>query len=562
LRQKSFPGALEWRGWWRRASRKPEKSRDPRGRIDFRKSDSRAVSAGRGLPRAPGDYRLIRMARILLRSAFRRFLVTRQVVNRTALLLALALALCGAVGAGAEDANTVIEDAARTMGVAGVQSIALAGNAAYGNLGQSRTISFRLASSSVGSFTRVIDFEHSAMHTTGIVGSPAVIGNPRPGLLDEIVTPDAGWALQLDVWTSPWGFLRGARANHATVRTQKIEGAPFKVVTWTPPFKAPSGQSYKIVGYLDAQNLVARTETWVEHPIFGDMHVENFFTSYQDVDGVKVPAKIAQRRMAMETFVMAVQKVSINPPNLTELMAPVAEPAPARARSVTVTSERLADGVYRIRGPYVALAVGLEEYVVVIGGGTSCGMDVCSPQESEQLGLAILAETKRLFPGKPIRYVVNTHPHFDHAAMLPPFAAEGITILTDDPNRYFIEMSLTEPRTLVGDTLAKSKKKAKVQGVEEMLVLGDARRRIELHHLLKVEHSDGMLVAYLPQEKILFAGDIDVPAPGEAPSEALLSLFQNIDRLNLDFERYVTTRPVPDRAVTRAELTALVQQSK
>ncbi len=242
-------------------------------------------------------------------------------------------------------------------------------------------------------------------------------------------------------------------------------------------------------------------------------------------------------------------------------MAPIASPRTAPARSATVTSELLAADVYRIRGDYVALAVGLKDFVVVIGGGTSCGMERCSPQESEKLGQAILAETKRLFPGKPIRYVVNTHPHFDHAAVLPPFAAEGITIVTDDPNRYFIEMSLSEPRTLVGDTFAKSKKKAKIQGVEEMLVLGDATRSVELHHLLKVEHSDGMLVAYLPKEKILFAGDIDVPAPGERPSEALLSLFQNVDRLNLDFDRYVTTRPVPDRAVTRAELAKLVQQS-
>ena len=108
--------------------------------------------------------------------------------------------------------------------------------------------------------------------------------------------------------------------------------------------------------------------------------------------------------------------------------------------------------------------------------------------------------------------------------------------------------------------MAKSKKKPKLQAVEEMLVLGDAAHSVELHHLLKIEHSDGMIVAYLPKERILFAGDINVPAPGESPSEALLSLFQNVDRLNLDFDRFVTTRPVPDRAVSRAELARLVQE--
>jgi glyoxylase-like metal-dependent hydrolase (beta-lactamase superfamily II) len=264
----------------------------------------------------------------------------------------------------------------------------------------------------------------------------------------------------------------------------------------------------------------------------------------------------------METFLFVVTTVNVNPPHLGELMKPLAPRLAPPSYSAIVTSDMIADGVYRITGRYVALAVGLKDSVVVIGGGSSCGMDPCSPQESEQLGLAILAEAKRLFPGKPVRYVVNTHAHFDQSAMLPPFAAEGATIVTDDQNRYFIEQALSEPRTLVGDTLAKSKKKPKVVGVEEMLVLGDrATRTVELHHLMKIEHSDGMLVAYLPKEKLLFAGDIEVPASGEKPGQAILSLFQNIDRLNLDFDRYLTARPVEGPPITRAAMVTLVQES-
>jgi glyoxylase-like metal-dependent hydrolase (beta-lactamase superfamily II) len=473
--------------------------------------------------------------------------------------MAVLLVTVPAVNAAAQDARTVIEETSRAMGASGLNAIALAGTAAYGNIGQSRTISFRLASTTINDFTRAIDFTHSTMHTAGFAGSPAVPGNPPPGIFDETITVADGWPMQLEIWMTPWGFLRGAAANQASVKTQKIDGASFKVVTWTPPFKSPSGQSYKVVGYIDDKNLIARTETWVEHPIFGDMYVQDFFTEYTDVNGVKVPAHIAQRRMSMETFVAVIKTVNINPPNLDDLMKPVTPPRPSPDRPATVKSEMVADGVYRIVGRYVALAVGLKDYAVVLGGGSSCGMDPCSPQESEKLGLAILAETKRLFPGKPIKYIVNTHPHFDHAAMLPPFAAEGATILTDDPNHYFIEQALSEPRTLVGDTLAKSKKRPKVESVDEMMTLTDGVRTIELHHMLKVEHSDGMLVAFLPKEKILFAGDIDVPESEQPPSEAMLSLFQNVDRLKLDFDRYISTRPMPDRPVTRAELVKLVQ---
>ena len=51
---------------------------------------------------------------------------------------------------------------------------------------------------------------------------------------------------------TPWGFLRGAAAQPVTVRNEKIEGVLFKVVTLTPPFKSPSGQSYKLIGYINA----------------------------------------------------------------------------------------------------------------------------------------------------------------------------------------------------------------------------------------------------------------------------------------------------------------------
>ena len=71
-----------------------------------------------------------------------------------------------------------------------------------------------------------------------------------------------------------------------------------------------------------------------------------------------------------------------------------------------------------------------------------------------------------------------------------------------------------------------------------------------------------MIVAYLPKEKILFAGDIDVPTAGEPPPQALLGLFQNVDRLKLDFSRYITARPMPGPPLTRTDLVKLAQESK
>jgi glyoxylase-like metal-dependent hydrolase (beta-lactamase superfamily II) len=477
-------------------------------------------------------------------------------MRKTAAAIVLAWAM-GPAPAFAQDAKAVVANALAALGANGLNSISYSGSAGTGNFGQSRTISFGLASTSIRNYTRTIDFTQPASRATGSTIPPAVRGGPppQPGTLDQSITPATpAWAQQMQIWVTPWGFLRGAAANNATVRARKIDGVTYRVVTWSPAQKAPSGAPYRLIGYLDEQNLLDRVETWVEHPIFGDMHVEFFYTNYLDFSGVKVPTRIAQRQVGMETFVAAINEVHANPSNLAQLMTapvtggrggtPPAPPVPAQA-----ASEKLADGVYRITGGYVSLAVELTDSVVVLEGG-----------QSEARGLAVLAETKRLFPTKRIRYVVNTHPHFDHASGLAPFAADGITILTDDNNKYFLEQALGSPRTLVGDTLAKSRKKPKVEGVVEKMVLGDLTRSIELYHVEKLEHSDGMLIAYLPKEKILFTADFNVPAAGQPVSPSIATLVENIERLQLDFDRHVLVHaPNPDRPMTKADLLALAK---
>ena len=424
--------------------------------------------------------------------------------------------------AAAQDARTVVAAASRAMGSAGLDSIAFSGIAAVANLGQSRTISFGLASTTIRNYTRTIDFTQPASRVTGVAVPPAVHGGPAPGPFEEFATPaDRAWAQHLEIWLTPWGFLRGAAAAAPSVKSQKIDGVAYKVVTWSPAQKAPSGQSYRLVGYINEANIVDRVDTWVEHPIFGDLHVENRYTNYQDVAGLKVPGRISQKRIGMEVFVAVISSARANPPDLAALLRRPSASAGTAGPPAAATAEKLADGIYRIDSGYTALAVELRDFAVIIGGGGD-----------EARGQAILAEAKRVIPGKPIRYAVNTHPHFDHAAVLPPFAAEGITILTDDANRYFLEQALGAPRTLAGDALAKSRRKPKVESIVDRPVLGDATRSIELHRLPKFEHSDGMLVAYLPKEKILFTADVDAGAPALAG-------------LQLAVERHITAGPSP-----------------
>ena len=461
--------------------------------------------------------------------------------------------------AAAQDAKTIVEGALRAMGAANLNAIVYSGEAAYGNFGQSRTISFGLSSTSIRNYTRAIDFTKPALRETGTavpIGGPRTppptgpAAAPRPF---ELTAPSGeGWPAQMEIWVTPWGFLKGALANNATARSRKIEGVTYQVVTWSPAQKAPSGQPYRVIGYINPQQIVERVETWIEHPLLGDLHVETFFKDYADFGaGLLAPVRITQSRVGMETYVTIIREARANPANLATLLT-ATTPPPAPPALAPVASEKLADGVYRITGGYVSLAVEFRDHLVVLEGG-----------QSEARGLAVIAEAKRLFPNKRIKYIVNTHPHFDHASGLAPFCAEGAIVLTDDNSKYFVEQALLSPRTLVGDTLAKSKKKPKVDGVMEKMVLQDETRTVELHHVAGLEHSDAMLIAYLPKEKILFTADFNPPPAGQPVSPSIATLVQNIERLQLDFDRLVMVHaPNPDRPMSKADLLALVKDGR
>src|SRR6185295_15866450 len=198
----------------------------------------------------------------------------------------------------------------------------------------------------------------------------------------------------------------------------------------------------------------------------------------------------------------------------------------------------------------------MKDHVVVIEG----------PQSDER-ALAVIAETKRLSPNKPSKYVVNTHHHFDHSGGLRAFVAEGATVVTHQVNRPYYEKPFAAPHTLNPDSLARSPRKPAFETMTEKKVLTDGNQVIELHHLQGSGHNEGLLVVYLPREKILVEADAyNPPAQANAPVPSPVSpytanLTANIERLKLDVETIIPIHYAADgRKVTRAELMRMVGQ--
>src|SRR5262249_35982924 len=214
-----------------------------------------------------------------------------------------------------------------------------------------------------------------------------------------------------------------------------------------------------------------------------------------------------------------------------------AAPGAPPAALLTVNSEKLGEGLYRLTtgaGSYDSVIVEFKDHIMMLEAG-----------QSEARALAYIAETKKLIPNKPIRYVFNTHPHSDHTRGLPPMVAEGSTIITQKNNEEFLEKALNTSRTLLNDTLAKNPKKEKIEAVLEKKVYSDGTRTVEMYHVSPVPHSNGLMIAYIPKEKVLFQGDFSL-TPGQPANDHVKALAPILEKLNLDFDRYINVHTSAD----------------
>ena len=156
-----------------------------------------------------------------------------------------------------------------------------------------------------------------------------------------------------------------------------------------------------------------------------------------------------------------------------------------------------------------------------------------------------------------------SHHHFDHTSGLPAAVAEGITIVTPAVNKAFLEGALSAPRTLAPDSQSKSGKKPVVEGFTgDKRVFSDATRTFEIHVIKGLPHADGLVIGYLPKEKILVYADMfNLPPPAapvpNPPVVGTMVFADNLDRLKLDVDRIMSVHALnPDRLTSVADIKA------
>jgi glyoxylase-like metal-dependent hydrolase (beta-lactamase superfamily II) len=138
----------------------------------------------------------------------------------------------------------------------------------------------------------------------------------------------------------------------------------------------------------------------------------------------------------------------------------------------------------------------------------------------EERSVAVIKAIEDKIPNKPIKYLVLTHFHIDHTGGTRAFAAKGATILSDEKNAEFVKTMLARPKTVKPDSFAKAGNvMPDVEGFKDAKTLTDGDRTIELREIAN-PHADGMIVVYLPKEKMLFESDLFTPGQPVDPTNA------------------------------------------
>jgi glyoxylase-like metal-dependent hydrolase (beta-lactamase superfamily II) len=461
----------------------------------------------------------------------------------------VAALLAEAAAAHAGDAKTVIAQATHAIGADTVKTVRYSGSGVDFAFGQAVNPNSPWPKFIDKSYTRTIDFEAPAsqVERVRLQGENPPRGGGGQPLVGEqtqsqitLVSATTPWAQEAEIWITPHGFLRAAAKHEAVAATRKIDGKSYTAVSFTASSRA------KVSGYINDRNEVERVETWIDTPVLGDTHLESTYSDYKEVSGARFPTHIVQRQGNYPVLDLQVTDIEVNAPVKIAANDRAGVGAPANPPA---QSEKLGDGVYLITGGYSVIAVDFKDHITLLESG-----------QSDARAAAVIAEAKRVLPGKPVKYVLNTHPHFDHSGGLRAVATEGAIILTYKLNKPYLERTLAQPRTLDPQSAQAQGKKPKVEALGEKTVLTDGTHVVEIYHLQGLPHHDGMLVAYLPHEKVLFEADAYNPSPlgSHRPDPASpnnLSLLDNIERLHLDVQRIIPVHyPADNRSVTVAEV--------
>ena len=349
-------------------------------------------------------------------------------------------------------------------------------------------------------------------NATIINGDDSYQINYRAGTVSKIAEPDFATTSGPFVRVTPALLVRTLNdrsANAHYLGETAIEGVTYDVVG----FSMTVGPAISM--YFDRETHLLRRSERV-FPGFG--LVEYRFDDYKVADGMPFNQNFRLYLNGDANLERSNVSMKINAPvddylNVDANLVTMLEVQPD-----TLSRQEISDGVWLIGGTGTyAMFVDMGDYVFAAGG--TAGI----PDRIELL--------REVVGDKPIRYSMMTHHHFDHVLGVSAYETEGATILAAAAHEKVIRDAAEN-----GDAL-------KFTAVQERMTLESADRRVDIIDIGPTAHTEHLLVAYLPDEGILFEGDHFAmprvgPPPPAVPSTQTFA--EALARLELDVTKFVS----------------------
>jgi len=334
--------------------------------------------------------------------------------------------------------------------------------------------------------------------------------NYRAGTAAPLVQPDFNTQSGPFIRVTPALLLKQLQARRGTsnwLGEAEVNGRMHDVITLVMETGPALGM------YIDQEtHLLTRMERVL--PPFGQVEYE--FLDYSMVDGIAFNKTFKLYVNGDENIEFVTRSTEINKPLTAYMTVPDNLEKVAAIAPDPLSTQEIDEGVFLIggNGTY-ALFVEMADHVVAIGG--------------TQTVPASITEMRKVIADKPIKYGVLTHHHSDHIPGAAAYAEQGATIIT-----------FKENETVVRN--AASNDDAKLEFVEDSMTLTDGSRKVVLYNIGPTPHAENMLIAYLPDQGIIFEAD-HFPQPGNGvipPAvPATIAFAEALVRLNLDYDKIV-----------------------
>ena len=363
---------------------------------------------------------------------------------------------------------------------------------------------------------------------TVIDGDESVRMDYRAGTVARIAEPNFAQTSGPFVRVTPVLLLRALKeraANAHYLGQVTVDGRPQHAIG----FSMTVGPAITL--YFDREtHLLTRSERMFA----GAGLVRYEFSDYAMIDGIPFNRRFRLFLNDDLNSERSIVSVAINAPLDAHLVVDERLKAIPEVAPDPLTRQEVADGVWLIGGSGTyAMFVDMGGFVFAAGGTAGIGQRIDSLRE--------------VVGDKPIRYGMLTHHHFDHVVGVPDYEREGATVLAAAAHETVV-------REAGGEAL-------KFEAVVERQRIESSGRTVEIIDIGPTAHTEHLLVAYLPEEGVLFEADhFALPASGPIPPavSSTRTFAEALERAGLDDVRYILSAHSP-RFATPADLATALE---